>query len=77
MTVIDEMKQAFAESFMKPQCFVGSDIEYELMESGMDVETDKYYTRLSADGYLDCTDWHGPFDSVEYCAEFLLDTYCD
>ena len=77
MTAIDEMKQAFSESFMQPQCFIGSDIEYELMDSGMDVEIDKYYCRLSADGFLDCTDWHGPFDSAEDCAEFLLDTYCD
>ena len=71
------MKTAFADSFMQPECYVGSDIEYELMQSGMDVESDKFYCRLSANGFLDCTDWHGPFDSIEECAVHLVETYAD
>ena len=31
--------------------------------------------RLSADGYLDCTDWCGPLVSEEECVECLVDIY--
>ena len=74
---ITEMKTAFADSFMQPECYVGSDIEHELMQADMDVESDKFYCRLSASGFLDCTDWHGPFDSIEECAVHLVETYAD
>lgn len=72
---IETMRETFKDSFMQPQCFVGSDIEYELMQAGVDVESDKYYCRLSASGFLDCTDWRGPFDTVADCAEHLVETY--
>jgi hypothetical protein len=74
-TAIKLMKETFSQSWMQPQCFKGQDIEEELMHSGLDVETDSFYGRLSADGYLDCTDWCGPFDSVEKTAEYLIETY--
>ena len=35
------------------------------------------YARLSADGYLDCTDWGGPFGSATTAARYLLDMYGD
>lgn len=60
---------------MKPQCCLGGSIEEQIMESGLDLEEDKYYARLSASGYLDCTDWSGPYDSVEQAAEALLELY--
>lgn len=72
---IEIMRETFRDSFMQPECYVGADIEYQLMESGLDVESDKYYCRLSARGYLDCTDWSGPFDSIAESAQFLIDTY--
>lgn len=31
--------------------------------------------RLSAPGYMDCTEWCGPFDTVEEAAEALLDMF--
>ena len=71
------MKETFKESFLQPQCYKGEDIEYELLESGLDVESNSYYCRLSANGYLDCTDWHGPFGSIEECADYLVETYGD
>ena len=37
----------------------------------------KYWGRYSAPGYLDCTDWHGPFDSVSACQRELHDAYGD
>lgn len=43
-----------------------------------DVETlTGYYARLSMPGYLDCTEWAGPFDTVEEAEEYLTDTYGD
>ena len=74
---IENMRETFCDSFMQPECFMGADIEWELMQSGMDVESDKYYCRLSASGYLDCTEWHGPCDSMDECATLLMDTYGD
>jgi hypothetical protein len=71
------MKETFKESFLQPQCYKGEDIEYELLESGLDVESNSYYCRLSANGYLDCTDWYGPFDTIEECADYLVETYGD
>jgi len=32
--------------------------------------------RLSAPGYLDCTDW-AVFDTMKEAAEYLIDTYAD
>ena len=72
---IEQMRETFRDSFMQPECFIGADIEWELLQSDMDCESDKYYCRLSASGFMDCTDWHGPFDSVEESAQFLIDTY--
>jgi len=74
---IEQMKTAFRDSFMQPQCYVGADIEWELMQADIDVESDKVYCRLSADGFLDCTEWHGPFDTVEESALFLIETYTE
>jgi len=75
--IIKSLNEAFEQSFMKPQCFMGSDIQEELMHSGLDVEDDGFYGRLSANGYLDCTDWSGPFSSVKEAAEFLIETYAE
>ena len=73
--IIQTMRETFRDSFMKPECFIGADIESELLQSDMDAESDKYYCRLSASGFLDCTEWHGPFDSREESALFLVETY--
>ena len=72
MTKIEQMQEHFSNKFMNPECYIGADIELEIMEAGLDCESDKYYCRLSASGFLDCTEWFGPFDSVEDCAEFLM-----
>ena len=36
-----------------------------------------WFARLSAPGYLDCTDWSGPFDSKEEARDYLSRTYGD
>jgi hypothetical protein len=74
---IKEMTEAFRGSFMQPYAYRGRDIEEAIIESGLDYEEDGFYCRLSADGYMDCTDWHGPFTSLKDCATCLLDMYAD
>ncbi len=37
--------------------------------------TCKDVLRLSANGYMDCTDWGGPYDSIEHAAQSLIDMF--
>lgn len=75
MNAIQTMRETFRGSFMQPQCYRGSDIEEAILEAGLDCEADGIYCRLSASGYLDCTDWHGPFKTIEEAAQCLVDLY--
>lgn len=34
-----------------------------------------WYARLSADGYLDCTEWEGPFDSEREALECIKEQF--
>jgi len=34
-----------------------------------------WYSRLSAPGFLDCTDWNGPFKSATAAKRYLVDLY--
>lgn len=36
-----------------------------------------YYARLSAPGYLDCTEWSGPFSTEDEAYESLVEMYGD
>ena len=73
----ERMNEEFSGQFMQPQAYRGIDIEEAILADGLDYEEDSYYCRLSADGYMDCTEWSGPFDSLEECAEHLLAMYAD
>jgi hypothetical protein len=33
------------------------------------------YCRLSAPGYMDCTEWAGPFETIEEAQEHIRDMY--
>lgn len=46
-------------------------------EQDTDYLTAGYYARLSASGYLDCTDWIGPFDTEAEALQELYETYGD
>lgn len=50
-------------------------------EHGDDVwersEAPGYYARLSAAGYMDCTDWSGPFETEADAEEYLVETFDD
>ena len=51
----------------------------ELQESDIGSEGNEagWYHRLSAPGYLDCTDWTGPFTTEEEANSDLCDMYGD
>lgn len=34
-----------------------------------------WYARLSAPGYLDCTDWSGPFKTEEEALQYVMELY--
>jgi hypothetical protein len=35
----------------------------------------KIFCRLSANGYMDCTDWCGPFDTLAEARQHIEDTF--
>ena len=75
MDAWDELRHGF----MTPQIErlqVHPDSDY-LEEMGEDPNQPGFYCRLSASGYLDCTDWSGPFQSEEEAVADLLQTYAD
>ena len=75
---IQEMREAFKDSFMQPEAFkLDANTEAELAESGLDLEEGAIYARLSASGFLDCTEWSGPFETLEQAAQHLIDTYAE
>ena len=58
--------------FMKPcvESFYLSDDEAGIPEPGI-------YWRLSAPGYMDCTEWSGPFETEEEAVADMLHLYAD
>lgn len=36
-----------------------------------------YFSRLSADGFMDCTDWNGPYSTLYECVWNLFNNYFD
>jgi len=69
-----EMKQAFHGDFMQPQIVQGRYLdEYEI--DGCEHDAAGWYARLSADGFLDCTDWCGPFADPDAAMQYLYDNY--
>jgi hypothetical protein len=68
-TIIGHMN----DDFMTPEF-----VYYESApDDGDDDAISGWWCRLSAPGYLDCTDWHGPFDTEDDAIEYLIDTYFD
>lgn len=70
-------RKAFEGQFMQPKFYRGIDIQEELIEAGLDAEDDSFYCRLSASGYLDCTDWSGPYVTIDDAANALVEMYGD
>ena len=67
------------QGFMTPQVelfSVSPDSEY-LEKMDEDTNLPGFYCRLSANGYLDCTDWSGPFQTEEEAIAELITCYTD
>ena len=62
------------QEFMKPQVVKFSRAQAIEYDAGTRAG---YYCRLSAPGYLDCTDWSGPFQSPTKAARNLIDIWGD
>lgn len=74
----NKLMEAFDGQFMQPEIAKGIELdEYHHDEFGDDWDENSFYGRLSASGYLDCTDWSGPFDTIDEAAEHLIDIYSE
>lgn len=40
-----------------------------------DMPKPEWYSRLSAPGYMDCTEWQGPYDTEEEALEGLYEVF--
>lgn len=75
-----ECMEAWGEmrlGFMTPEVDhfqTSPDADY-LEKMGEDADLPGFYCRLSASGYLDCTEWSGPFDTMEEAMADLITTY--
>jgi len=71
------------EEFMQPDVRPFSQDEaLELIaEAGAEIDPTEdlagYYFRLSAPGYLDCTDWSGPYATEDEAVANMLSIYAD
>lgn len=66
---------ALSEDFMAP--VVQEMDDSDATDMGDEYQGPGWYGRLSANGYMDCTDWTGPFDSVEKAIAELINMYGD
>lgn len=49
--------------------------ECDIAPDSAEVVSGKWWARLSAPGYMDATDWHGPFRSLPLAQRDIADTY--
>jgi hypothetical protein len=71
-----------ANQFMEPFFEHFSRKEIKAINADIESEDEKlsgpgWYGRLSAPGYLDCTDWTGPHSTEDEAAEALFELYGD
>lgn len=83
---VNELDQWLAQQskeFMKPVACYFDETEAreyctdpdDLLLSDDDQPGAGWYSRLSAPGYLDCTDWSGPHDTERAALQALFDMY--
>jgi len=71
------------EGFMQPDVQPFSQDEALELMAELDAEADPsedlagYYFRLSAPGYMDCTDWSGPYQTEEGAVAEMLNQFAD
>lgn len=85
---LNELNEAFKDSFMKPEFHYGMfghyDTGYESVTMPIEYcantntveKIEGYGVRLSASGYLDCTEW-SVFDTEIEAVNYVLDTFVD
>jgi hypothetical protein len=69
--------------FMKPQVVKGVFVRSEdgewcpehYAEGSFDEREEGFFARMSAPGYMDCTEWSGPFKTCEEAADDLYATH--
>lgn len=72
LDTFDEFQDEFFESYLVPTEYRGDEPDsWELI----DTYENQWFARLSAPGYMDCTDWMGPFSSEEEALTELFDFY--
>lgn len=57
---------------------VPEDVLSVVLEDGdtnVEIIEGKWWARLSAPGYMDCTDWDGPHDTLDEAKEHLTNTF--
>lgn len=77
-----ECMEAWSElnsGFMTPQVerFQTSPNSEYLEKMDEDTDLPGFYGRLSANGYLDCTDWSGPFETESEAMADLILSYTE
>ena len=60
---------------LHPDVFETEKQHYKFMRGERWRKVTGWYSRLSASGYLDCTDWSGPYASEDEADEALNDMY--
>jgi hypothetical protein len=64
--------QAMPADVMSREAFAA---ECGIVADDVEVIEGKWWSRLSAPGYMDCTNWHGPFDTEQSAKDALAKWY--
>lgn len=67
------MREGLFEDLLVP-----ASIEADMIHDGYAVYeryTAKFFCRLTAPGYMDCTDWSGPYDTLAEAREAIENMY--
>ena len=66
-------------AFMRPEATYWEGDELAEMAMHQEIEAADadpgWYSRLSAAGYLDCTDWSGPFETEGEALDYICDLH--
>lgn len=76
---VSQAWEALNDGFMVPDIerLSAAEVREYLELEAEDEAEPGWYARLSAPGYLDCTEWTGPFDSFDDAAQYLIETFSD
>ena len=80
MDKFTKLYKEFEDDFMQPDIILGKYIiddygDQHFKDTDCLMDPEKYYARLSAPGFMDCTDYDGPFDSPIEAIGYLVELY--